>query len=185
MNRDFHLEAVIEKSKARKHVSIPSQENDKVPVEEGKTESGDNGNGNSGEDQQEPAEEGETQHKNKHHKKKKKHKKNLFTEADFDMPGDLSLSHALVHPSSDSEFTGAFENMGISVHCITKDHCCDDREERIALKLLCPTDPKPMKPSANDKKLFGKEAIKRFLLLLDLPPNSLPDLGTVWGDHLL
>lgn len=59
------------------------------------------------------------------------------------------------------EFTGVFQHLGISLHCLTKDHCCDDKDERTALKMLCPTDTRPMRASVNDKKLFGKEAIKR------------------------
>jgi hypothetical protein len=83
MNRDFHLEAVLEKSNSRK-----------PPVEEAKAEDEhepDTGKGGES-GHQEP---GEVHHedKEKHQKKKKKkkHKKHLLTEADFDSPGLVFL----------------------------------------------------------------------------------------------
>mmetsp|Transcript_10116 Transcript_10116/g.15332 ORF Transcript_10116/g.15332 Transcript_10116/m.15332 type:complete len:535 (-) Transcript_10116:38-1642(-) len=60
-----------------------------------------------------------------------------------------------------AECTAHCPSSGLSVHCLTKDHSCDDKEERAAVRALCPSDNRAMRPSANDKKLFGKLALKR------------------------
>lgn len=159
--RDFHLEAVVNnqpESTRRKQqletppmVTVPSQDSQSL-VEIQPTTT--------------PTNTPQTTPKQSKHKKKKK-KQPAFTESDFDYSGQRNLSLISLN-SKTTEFTGLFSELGLSLHCLTKDHCCDDKDERTALKMLCPSDPKPMRPSLNDKKLFGKDAIKRCVVFNSL-----------------
>lgn len=142
--RDFHLQSVISLQpkphrtfpEAPPLVSLTSEDQQLQLQQQMKDMSTDTTNTNDNNN---------TTGKEKQSKKKRKNKNMNFTESDFDS----------------SDFTGTFPELGISLHCLTSDHCCDDKDERTALRMLCPTDPRPMRPSVNDKKLFGKEAIKR------------------------
>ena len=87
MNRDFHLEAAIEKSNACQprttHNNVSVEE--KTPVNELEPDTGKS----SGLD---PVVVLSKELERPRKKKKKKHKKHIFTEADFDFSGALKLS---------------------------------------------------------------------------------------------